>query len=108
MPVSLARTRLAISAAMVGVALVGCGAGARGQRCGFADVCRGELECVHGGPENMGTCERRCDGDADCGDGLRCQLHPPPDALHGVCVPRTEVENSRGRPRTAVPSSLGA
>lgn len=67
--------------------LTGCGAGAQGKLCGSFDACATELACVHGGPENLGTCERRCAADGDCPSSQHCELLPPPDALPNVCVP---------------------
>lgn len=73
---------------MIALLLSSCGAGAQWQRCGFADACASGLRCVHGGPERIGTCERPCADDTDCPASTRCELEPPPDALHHVCVAR--------------------
>jgi hypothetical protein len=67
--------------------LAGCGAGAQGKICGTFDACTAGLACVHGGPQNLGTCELRCSADTDCPAAQHCELVPLPDALANVCAP---------------------
>jgi hypothetical protein len=72
-------------AAYLLVFFIGCG-GRQGGVCGALDACPDGMECIHGGPANLGTCERSCKSDTDCPDGQRCELEPPPDALPNVCI----------------------
>jgi hypothetical protein len=53
---------------------------------GKASPCASGLQCRHGGPDNVGTCEIDCTSDADCPPGLICNLEPGADEVADVCV----------------------